>query len=135
MADGALSGAITGAILGGISSGVSYARSVANQDPIKEALKQLDSSGLRPGQTEISRSKIMELTNNFNSIKARSSIYSNGTTRYIVDGHHTTVASTILKKGTCMNMGTVTYQPPSVTNVYWAKKWYEFGKTVIKIID
>lgn len=104
-------------------------------DPVKNALKQLNASGLRPGQTEISRSRIMELVNNFDSVKAQSSINSIGGTRYLVDGHHTTVASTILGKGTCMNMGMVTNQLPSATNIYWTKQWYEFWKTAIKIMD
>lgn len=55
--------------------------------------------------------------------------------KYIVDGHHTTVASQISHKGTCANMGLPTSQLPSVTNVYWYKKWYEIGKKVIEIID
>jgi len=53
----------------------------------------------------------------------------------IVDGHHTTIASTIPGKGTCINMGVPTSQLPSMSNVYWIKKWYEFGKTAIKIVD
>ena len=104
-------------------------------DPVKTALKQLNSSGLRPGQTEISRSKIMELVNNFDPIKAQSSINSMGGTRFLVDGHHTTIASTILNKGTCMNMGLMTNQLPSATNIYWTKHWYEFWKTAIKIME
>ena len=134
MADGALSGAISGAVTGGISGGLSHAAKPVS-DPINSALKQLDSSGVRPGQTTISRSRVVELVDNFDSTKATSSIYSNGSAHYLVDGHHTTVASTILGKGTCMNMGVSTTQLPSVTNVYWTKKWYEFGKTVIKIVD
>ncbi len=143
--EAALDGAADGFMWGGIgalgSSAVSAipkitkAANAAKSDPIKKALKQLDSSGLRPGQTSISRSRVMELVNNFDSTKAQSCVYSNGATRFLVDGHHTTVASTILGKGTCMNMGAVTSQLPSATNVYWSKNWYEFGKTVIKIMD
>ena len=76
----------------------------------------------------------MKIASEFDSTKASSSIYSNGT-RYIVDGHHTTVASTMLGKGTCVNMGVPTSQLPSATNIHWTKKWYEFGKTVIQIVD
>ena len=133
MADGALSGAISGAVLGGVFSGVGYRANSNNQ--IKDALNTLNSSGIRPGQTQISKSRVMELVNNFDSTVAQSSIYKNGSTLYIVDGHHTTVASTILGKGTCINMGVATNQLPSATNVYWSRKWYEFGKTVIKIVD
>ncbi len=107
----------------------------ASTDPLNNALKQLDSSGLRPGQTELSKSRVMEIVNNFNPILAESRVTTINGTRYLVDGHHTTVASAILNKGTCMNMGIVTNQPPSATNVYWTKKWYEFWKTTIKIID
>lgn len=53
----------------------------------------------------------------------------------LVEGHHTTVASTILNKGNCVNMGMICNDEPLVYNVYWTKKWYEFGKTAIKIID
>ena len=142
---GMIDGACDGFMWGGIGAlGSSVASAVpkiakavkaTKADPVKKALNQLDSSGLRPGQTEISRSKVMKLVNNFDSMKAQSSVYSNGGTRFLVDGHHTTVASTILGKGTCMNMGVATSQMPSATNVYWSKKWYEFGKTVIKIVD
>jgi len=128
---------------GGLSAGLA---SVANNlsqatnnlssaDPVKNALKQLDSTGLRPGQTEISRARVMDIVNSFDITKAQSSIYSNGTTRYLVDGHHTTIASVITGKGPGMNMGIVTNQLPSATNVYWSRKWYEFGKTVIKIME
>jgi hypothetical protein len=133
---------------GGVGAGVAYITNNLQQatnaitstastaaDPVKNALKQLDSSGLRPGQTEISRSKIMELVNKFDTVKAQSSINSIGGTRYLVDGHHTTVASTILGKGTCMNMGAFTNQLPSATNIYWTKHWYEVWKTAIKIME
>ena len=102
---------------------------------MNKALEQLDASGLRPGQTEISRSKVMDLVNNFDPLKAESSVYSNGGTRFLVDGHHTTVASTMLGKGTCVNMGSITNQLPSATNIYWTKKWYQIGRTAIKVID
>lgn len=77
----------------------------------------------------------MEIANSFNSIKAESRIATIKGTRFLVDGHHTTVASTMLNKGTCVNMGIPTNQLPSVTNVYWSKQWYEFWKTTIKIVD
>lgn len=114
---------------------ISNAVNSAKSDPVKSALKKLNSSGLRPGQTQISRSKVMEIANNFDSIKAQSSIYSNGGTRYLVEGHHTTVASTILGRGTGPNMGLFSPGAPEIMNVYWSKHWYEFGKTVIKIME
>lgn len=64
-----------------------------------------------------------------------SSVYSDGKTRYVVDGHHTTVASEINGTGTGFNMGTPTEQQPSATNVYWWREWYEIWKTVIEIIE
>ncbi len=133
-----IDGASDGLMWGGVSALVSVAISNAirpNNDPIKQACKELDEKGIRPGQTEISRKKVLDIVDNFNTSKATSSVYSNGTTKYIVDGHHTTVASQILHKGTCANMGLPTSQLPSVTNVYWYKKWYEIGKKVIEIID
>ena len=101
---------------------------------LEEALKVLDKSGLRPGQTEISRSRIMEIIENFDTVRATSSIYqaSDGT-RYLVEGHHTTVAATMLGKSGPY-MGQPTAQPPSATNVYWTKAPWEFWKTAIKII-
>ena len=139
--EGAIDGACNGFMLGSLSAcggaAIKYGQAVRAAkaaDPLNKALEQLDASGLRPGQTEISRSRVMNLVNDFDSVKAQSSIYSNGGVRYLVDGHHTTVASTILGKGTCVNMGTVTLQLPSATNIYWAKKWYQFGRTVIKVI-
>ena len=125
-----------GAGVASVANNLSQAtNNLSSADPVKNALKQLDSTGLRPGQTEISRAKVMDIVNSFDITKAQSSIYSNGTTRYLVDGHHTTVASVVAGKGPCMNMGIVTNQLPSATNVYWSRKWYEFGKTVIKIME
>lgn len=54
---------------------------------------------------------------------------------YIVDGHHTTVATKILGRGTGANMGVPTQQVPSVTDVHWYKHWYEFWKKTIKVVD
>lgn len=82
-----------------------------------------------------SAKEVMDLVNNFDPLKAQSSVYSNGGARFLVDGHHTTVASAILGRGTCVNMGTVTSQLPSVTNVYWAKKWYQIGRIAIKVVE
>ena len=105
------------------------------QDPVVSSLKQLESSGVKPGQPQISRSRIMEIVNNYDSTKAQSSIYNDGTSLYIVDGHHTTVATKILGRGTGANMGVPTQQVPSVTDVHWYKHWYEFWKKTIKVVD
>jgi len=103
-------------------------------DPrLRDALKQLDKTGPRPGQTEISQSKILDIVSNYDSTKAYSSVAKVGNTRFLVEGHHTTVASTILGKGTGANMGTIVSGLPEVTNVYWVKAWWEFGKTAITV--
>ena len=140
--EGAIDGACNGFMFGSISACggavIKYGQTVQAAkaaDPLNKALEQLDASGLRPGQTEISRSEVMDLVNNFDPLKAQSSVYSNGGARFLVDGHHTTVASAILGRGTCVNMGTVTSQLPSVTNVYWAKKWYQIGRIAIKVVE
>ena len=141
---GAIDGAANGLLIGGTSALVGatikmvtpkIVKAVKNyqSDPVRQALKQLDSSGIRPGQTEISRSKVMEIVQNFDTSKAKSSVYAVGKTRYLVEGHHTTVAATILGKGTCAGMGVSTTQVPSALNVYWYKRWYQFGRTVIRI--
>ena len=140
--EGAIDGACNGFMFGSLSAcggaAIKYGQAIQASkaaDPLKMALEQLDASGLRPGQTEISRGKVMDLVNNFDSLKAQSSVYSNNGIRYLIDGHHTTVASTILGKGTCVNMGVATSQLPSATNVYWIKKWYQFGRVAIKVVE
>ena len=101
----------------------------------EEALIKLEKSGIKPGQTVISKSKVMKIFNSYNSIKASSSVYSDFSGRYLVEGHHTTVATTMLGKGSGMNMNTPTNQIPSATNICWSKKWYEFWKKSIKVVD
>ena len=100
---------------------------------MRMALEKLDSSGLRPGQIAISKGKVQYIVDNYDPIKAQSSIYIDSTGRYLVEGHHTTVANTILNKGTGMNMNQASPLPPSAKEVYWTKKWYEFWKASIKI--
>jgi hypothetical protein len=102
----------------------------------EKAIEELGKNlNLRPGQTVISKSKVMKIVNEYDSTKAQSSIYVKENIRYIVEGHHTTVATKMLGKGTGMNMNTKTFDVPSAMNVYWTKKWYEFWKTKIKILD
>ena len=102
---------------------------------IEEALEKLENSGLKPGQTVISESRIREIAKSFDSRKASSSIFTDSTGRYIVEGHHTTVAATMLGAGTGFNMNIPTNQRPSATNIHWTKKWYEFWKKSIKVIE
>jgi hypothetical protein len=102
-------------------------------DVVRTALQALNRSGLRPGQTEISRSRIMELVRNFDSGKATSSVFKSADGRFLVEGHHTTVAGTILGRSGA-NMGLRTMQAPSATNVFWTKNWWEIGKTAIKVV-
>lgn len=97
-----------------------------------EALAQLDQSGLRPGQTEISRSRVYEIVQNYSSTQAQSSVYTSyDGTRFLVEGHHTTVAVTMLGRGTGPYMGTPTTASPSATNVYWISR---FGHRGIKVV-
>ena len=106
---------------------------------LKQALENLDKSGVRPGQTEIHTSQlnnvITEIQNNYNPSKAYSSVYSDGINRYLVEGHHTTLAFEMLGKESSINMNTVTSELPSATNIYWTKKWYQFWKKSIKIVE
>ena len=34
-----------------------------------------------------------------------------------------------------LNMNIRSSDPPSATNVYWTKKWYEFWKRTIRIVE
>lgn len=93
----------------------------------EEALEQLEHSGLRPGQTVISRSRVMELVDGYDPIQAQSSVYTDfDGTRYLVEGHHTTVAATMLGRGSDFNMNAYTNQVPSAFGIHWIKKWFEF---------
>ena len=100
---------------------------------ISVALDKLENSGLRPGQTEISKGKVKYIVENYDPTKAQSSVYTDSTGKYLVEGHHTTVANMILNKGSGINMNQISPLPPSSKNVYWTKKWYEFWKTAIEI--
>lgn len=77
----------------------------------------------------------MQIVDSYDPIKASSSVYTDSTGRYLVEGHHTTVANTILGKGSGLNMNTPTNQQPSAKNISWSKNWYEFWKTSIKVGD
>ena len=102
----------------------------------EEALEVLgENSNFRPGQTVISRGKVMYIVDNYNPRLAQSSVYKNGNVTYLVEGHHTTVANKMLGKGSSYNMNAPTEQMPSAMNVYWTKKWYEFWKRAIKVLD
>ena len=106
---------------------------------LQQALEELDASGLRPGQTELHMSQLNSaldgIQNNYNPTKAYSSVYSDGTNRYLVEGHHTTVAFKMLGKDNAINMNTATSDLPSATNVYWTKKRYQFWRKTIKIVE
>ena len=106
---------------------------------LQQALEELDGSGLRPGQTELHISQLNsvlgDIQKSYNPTKAYSSVYSDGINRYLVEGHHTTVAFRMLGKDNAINMNTVTKDLPSATNVYWTKKWYQFWRKTIKIVE
>ena len=102
----------------------------------EEAIEKLGKNlNFRPGQTVISKSRVMKIVENYDPLKASSSVYRDGNVTYLVEGHHTTVATKMLGKTSSFNMNTPTAQSPSATNVYWTKKWYEFGKKTIKILE
>lgn len=110
-----------------------------NKISLKEALNELDASGLRPGQTELHTSQLNKvlkaIQNNYDPTKAYSSVYSDGTNRYLVEGHHTTVAFKMLGKENAINMNVSTKDMPSTTKVYWTKKWYQFWRQTIEIVE
>ena len=99
---------------------------------INEALKQLNNSGLRPGQSQISASGVMNYVNNPKLLQGTGEVFRNGSQRFLVDGHHRMAAQTILGNGNFYTMPTNTL--PSATNIYWSKHWWEFGKTAIKVV-
>ena len=106
---------------------------------LQQALEQLEASGLRPGQTSIYMSQLRNalngIQNNYDPTRAYSSVYFDGTNRYLVEGHHTTVAFAMLGRESGLNMNIRSSDPPSATNVYWTKKWYEFWKRTIRIVE
>ena len=139
---GGLTGGLTSAAFYGAGKGIERLKDSLRSrkgglDPfdleLQTALDKLDKSGLRPGQTDISKERIQYIIDNYDPIKAQSSIFTDSTGRYLVEGHHTTVANTILDRGTEINMNQVSSLPPSTTKVHWTKKWYEFWKTALKI--
>lgn len=77
----------------------------------------------------------MKIVESYDPIKANSSVYTDATGRYLVEGHHTTVAITMLGRGSGLNMNTPTSQLPSAMNVHWTRKWYEVWKKTIKVLE
>lgn len=90
---------------------------------------------MKPGQTLISRQKVLEIVSSYDPVRASSSVYVDSTGRYLVEGHHTTVATTMLGRESGFNMNTPTNQLPSAMNIHWKKSWYEFWKKSIKVVD
>ena len=108
---------------------------------LEEALEILETSGVRPGQTEISLKRlgnaIDEIKNHYDASKATSSVYTDETTgeKFYVEGHHTTIAFIMLGKSSSFNMNLKSPDPPSTQKVYWTKKWYQFGRQAIQIVE
>jgi hypothetical protein len=75
----------------------------------------------------------MELVDNFDTSKAISSIYRSPGGRFLVEGHHTTIAATILRKSGPA-MGQITKDAPAVLNVVWYKRPWEIWKRAIKVL-
>ena len=99
---------------------------------INQALKQLDQSGLRPGQTEISQSGIMRYYNNPASIRGTGDVFRDGVQRFLVDEHHRAVAST-MRGGSSSFYYMPTNLPPSAANVYWYKEWWQIWRSAIEL--
>ena len=116
-------GAIVGAIAGGVAGASSFSAQSVNVDPkIQEALKILDQSGIKPGQTQVSQSGIMAKYNSYNHLQASSSYTKINGQLYVTEGHHTTIAN-VMKYGrlnTGINMGTLVSDPTVVTNMLWS---------------
>lgn len=113
MADGALSGSISGAITGGIQGGICYfstsgALNPSQVDPrITDALKTLDNTGIKPGQTHISQKAVLAKFNSYNPLTASSSYTKINGTLYVSEGHHTMIVN-VMKYGKLhsgINMG------------------------------
>ena len=138
--NGAFSGVISGAVCGAIFAGIGVigtkiSEGIKNRAVFEKAFQELEQSGLRPGQTVISKSRVFEIMEKYDPLKASSRVYTDATGRYLVEGHHTTVATIMLGKNSAINMNIPIDQLPSAMNICCVKKWYEFGKKVIKVID
>lgn len=80
-------------------------------------------------------SKILSIIESFDPTKTESQVYTNATGRYLIEGHHTTIAVTMLERNSGFNMNTPTNEPPEVWDYHWTKKWYEFGKKIVRVLD
>ena len=103
-----------------IRSSLSTSTTASSVDPrINKALETLDQTGIRPGQTQVSQSKILTILNSYDPVQAQSSYTNMNGTLYVSDGHHTTIANVIKygKLNTGMNMGQITNDPLVATNV------------------
>lgn len=129
--------AVAGAAIatgGSVAASTTAAKTASEKavSTINQALKQLNKTGLRPWQTQISAKGVMNYVNNRKLLQGTGEIYRTGAQRFLVDGHHRMVAQTILRNG---NFYTIpTNLMPSVTNIYWSKQWWEIGKVVIKVV-
>ncbi len=143
---GLLKDMVIGGVLGGLGSAGFYGAGkavdalkesvVGRRDGIETANMPLTfEQALNKLQTVISRSGAMKIAETYNPVKARSSVYTDVTDRYLIEGHHTTVATTMLGRDLGFNMNMPTQQVPSATNIHWSKKWYEFWKRGIKVLD
>ena len=74
------------------------------------------------------------IQNNYDRRYVYSSVYFDGASRYLIEGHHTTVAFKMLGKGTVLGMNLESKDPPLVMGLYWTKKWYQFWRKTIKIM-
>ena len=128
---GGVIGAVTGTLISYTATGsftssyaqikTGFALKSAADRPIWDAWQTLDRSGIKPGQTSISKSKIMEIYKSYNPLKANSSYTNVNGSLYVTEGHHTTIAN-VMKYGKLNsgpNMGVLSKISPSATNKIW----------------
>ena len=104
---------------------------------MKDALKILDKSGIKPGQSSISQSRVMEIFNSYDPMKAHTSYTSINGSLYVSEGHHTLIANVMKYGRICsgVNMGGIVSDPAILVGVTWStlkilpwdwtKKWIQ----------
>ncbi len=93
-------------------------------DPrVIDALKILEKTGIKPGQTQVSQKVILAKYDSYNHLTASSAYTEINGSLYVSEGHHTMIAN-VMKYGrlnTGINMGQIVNDPSVVTNMTWTK--------------
>ena len=116
-------GSFVGGVAGGTASAASFSASSANvSSQLKDALKILDKSGIKPGQSSISQSRVMEIFNSYDPMKAHTSYTSINGSLYVSEGHHTLIANVMKYGRICsgVNMGGIVSDPAILVGVTWS---------------